>query len=54
MSDNPYDVDGALKWAETSKEKNKGTNPAELDNPMDYIAMQTLADEVRRYKEAKK
>lgn len=50
MSDSPYDVDGALKWAETSKEMNKGTNPAELENAMDYVALQTLADEVKRHK----
>jgi hypothetical protein len=50
MSDSPYDVDGALKWAETSKEMNKGTNPAELENAMDYVALQTLADEVRKHR----
>ena len=50
MSDSPYDVDGALKWAETSKKMNGGINPAELENCMDYVALQTLADEVRKYK----
>jgi hypothetical protein len=49
MSDIPYDVDGALKWADTSKKMNEGKNPAELDNCMDYIALQTLADEVRKH-----
>ncbi len=50
MSDSPYDVDGALKWAKTSRKMNEGINPAKLENPMDYVALQTLANEVRKYK----
>jgi len=43
------DGDGTLKRAETSKEMNKGTNSAELENEMDYVALQTLADEVIKH-----
>jgi uracil-DNA glycosylase len=50
MSDSPYDVDGALKWAETSRKMNADVNPAEIENCMDYVALQTLANEVRKYK----
>jgi len=28
MSDSPYDVDGALKWAETSRKMNAGAHHA--------------------------
>ena len=50
MSDSPYDVDGALKWAETSRKMNKGVNPAELENCMDYVALQTLAEYVTKHR----